>query len=303
MLIKGGGNMNLDYLRYFVRLVEVGHYTRAAEQLCIAQPSLSHAIRTLEAELGVPLFEKSGRNTVLTRYGEEFLDCARRTLATLDRGVLSLQHSAQGEGLIRLGFLRSLGTEYIPALAAEFLAANQGKNIRFEFHTDRTPGLLDGLVGQKYDLVFCSRPEQDLHLTAVPVTRQELVLIVPKDHPLASRQSIDLREALPYPQICFGQGPGLRGVIDDLFAAAGGQPKVAYETEEDQVIAGLVARGFGIAVVPDMAVLYRLNVAVLRIASPTYKRELFAVHHDAVFLPPAARNFLEFAVEHSREKA
>ena len=130
--------MNLDYLRYFVRLAEVGHYTRAAEQLCIAQPSLSHAIRTLEAELGVPLFEKSGRNTVLTRYGEEFLDCARRTLATLDRGVLSLQHSAQGEGLIRLGFLRSLGTEYIPALAAEFLAANPGKNIRFEFHTDRS---------------------------------------------------------------------------------------------------------------------------------------------------------------------
>lgn len=204
--------------------------------------------------------------------------------------------------MIRLGFLRSLGTEYIPELAAAFLAANPGKNIRFEFHTDRTPGLLEGLMGQKYDLVFCSRPEGEPHLAAVPVTRQELVLIVPRDHPLATRQSIDLADALPYPQICFGPGPGLRGVIDDLFAAAGGRPQVAYETEEDQVIAGLVAQGFGIAVVPDMAVLYRLNVAVLRIAAPAYKRELFAVHNDAVFLPPAARRLLDFAVERSRLK-
>ena len=102
--------MNLDHLRYFVKLAEVGHYTKAAEQLCIAQPSLSHAMRTLETELGVPLFERSGRNTVLTRYGREFLHCAQRTLATLDQGVGSLQHSAQGEGLIRLGFVRALGT-------------------------------------------------------------------------------------------------------------------------------------------------------------------------------------------------
>lgn len=81
--------MNLDYLRYFVRLAEVGHYTKAAEQLCITQPSLSHAIRQLEAELGVPLFERAGRNTTLTRFGAEFLDCARQTLSTLDQGVSS----------------------------------------------------------------------------------------------------------------------------------------------------------------------------------------------------------------------
>ena len=88
-------------------------------------------MRTLETELGVPLFERSGRNTVLTRYGREFLHCAQRTLATLDQGVGSLQHSAQGEGLIRLGFVRALGTVFIPKLAAQFLAAQPDKDIRF----------------------------------------------------------------------------------------------------------------------------------------------------------------------------
>ena len=65
--------MNLFQLRYFVTLAKMQHYTRAAHELCITQPSLSHAISQLEAELGVALFEKSGRNTTLTSFGEEFL--------------------------------------------------------------------------------------------------------------------------------------------------------------------------------------------------------------------------------------
>lgn len=93
--------MNLFQLRYFVTLAKMQHYTKAAHELCITQPSLSHAISQLEAELGVALFEKSGRNTTLTSFGEEFLICANRTLATLDSGVSSLQRSARGDGLIR----------------------------------------------------------------------------------------------------------------------------------------------------------------------------------------------------------
>lgn len=294
--------MNLDYLRYFVKLAEVRHYTKAAEQLCITQPSLSHAIRLLETELGVPLFEKSGRNTALTRFGEEFLDCARRTLATLDQGVTSLRHSAQGEGLIRLGFLRALGTEYIPKLAAQFLAANPGKNIRFEFHTDRTQALLEGLLQRNYELIFCSRPAPELHLNAVAVTRQDLVLIVPKSHPLAARHSVDLAEALAYPQICFSRSSGLRDVVDALFAAAGGAPEIAYETEEDQVIAGLVAQGFGIAVVPYMDLLLKLNLSILQISAPPYRREFFMVHDEAVFLPPAAARFRQFVLDGTKEE-
>ena len=68
--------MNLYYLRYFVTLAHVQQYTKAAEQLCIAQPSLSHAISQLEKELGLPLFEKKGKRTALTRFGKEFMDCA-----------------------------------------------------------------------------------------------------------------------------------------------------------------------------------------------------------------------------------
>lgn len=150
--------MNLYHLRYFVELAHTRHYTRAAERLCITQPSLSHAIAQLERELGVPLFEKSGRNTELTRFGEQFLGCAERTLSTLDEGVEELGRVARGEGLVRLGLLRTLGVDYVPEVVSRFLAANPGKKIHFTFETGMTDRLLEGLAERRYDLVFASKP-------------------------------------------------------------------------------------------------------------------------------------------------
>ena len=159
--------MNLSHLRYFVELAHSRHYTRAAEHLFITQPSLSHAIGQLESELGVPLFERSGRNTTLTRLGEEFLVCAERTLSTFDSGVESLRRSAQGEGLIRLGLVRPLGVDFRPDLAARFLSENPGKEIHFTFSTGVTQQLLDGLLARRYDLVFSSMPPGELGMSVV----------------------------------------------------------------------------------------------------------------------------------------
>lgn len=288
--------MNLDHLRYFVKLSELRHYTRAAEQLCISQPSLSHAISQLESELGVPLFEKSGRNTVLTRYGEEFLDCAQRSLGILDAGMESLQRSAKGEGVVRLGFLRTLGVDFIPKLTSDFIAADPNSGVEFSFHSDLSSGLIDGLLQHKFDLVFCSEPEKSLGLTATPVTSQKLVMIVPNGHPLADRESIGLAETIGYPAVWFAKGSGLRKVVDGMYEQVGGKPISVVETEEDEVIAGLVAAGFGIAVVPDMDMLHKLNISVLEITSPPYHRDFFMAWDDSVFMSPAAQRFRSFVL-------
>lgn len=289
--------MNLFYLRYFVTLARVKHYTRAAEQLCITQPSLSHAISQLENELGVPLFEKSGRNTTLTRFGEEFLVCAEHTLSTLDAGVSSIRKSARGEGLIRLGFLRTLGVEFIPRLAAGFLKKNAELDIHFTFHTGVTQHLLEGLAARKYDLIFCSEPLEKENLTVIPIQKQDLVLITPKDHPLASRNDIDLEETLLYPHIFFDKSSGIRNVVDRMFSQIGRQPEIAYETEEDQVIAGLVAQKFGIALVPYMDLLLKLDVKILSIRSPSCERAIFMINDNRIYMPPAVKRFREYVAD------
>lgn len=288
--------MNLDHLRYFVRLAEVRHYTRAAEQLGISQPSLSHAINQIEAELGVPLFEKSGRNTTLTRFGEEFLECAEHSLSILDAGIETLQRYGRGEGVVRLGFLRTLGINYIPQLTSDFLKADPDCNVQFSFHSGLSSELLEDLIQRKYDFVFCSEPDPALGLNAVAVDSQELVVIVPKDHPLAERESISLVETLPYPAVCFAEGSGLRKIVDRMYDAVGGKPASVVETEEDEVIAGLVSSGFGTAVVPYMDMLEKLEVSVLKITDPPYSRNFFMVQNDAAFLTSAAQRFRSFVL-------
>ncbi len=289
--------MNLLYLRYFVELAHTQHYTRAAEHLCITQPSLSHAIAQMETELGVPLFEKNGRGIMLTHFGEQFLACAQQTLATLDDGIDTLQRVGRGEGIIRLGLLRTLGVDYVPDLAARFLAANPDKNIRFTFHSGITKDLLDGLAARQFDIVFCSQPYLERKLTAVPVNKQDLVLVVPRNHPLAQQHTVDLAETLLYPQVYFAKGTGLRIIIDELFRQIGGTPTIAYETEEDQVIAGLVAHGFGIAVVPYMEMLLRLDVKILQIVRPVWERNFYMVTDDRAYQSMAVRQFRQFVLD------
>ena len=291
--------MNLLQLRYFSELAATQHYTRAAERLCITQPSLSHAMAQLEAELGVPLFEKSGRGTVLTHYGRQFLQCVRQTLDTLDTGVEELRRVSQGEGLIRLGLLRPLGVEFVPKLAEAFLKANPEKNIRFTFQTGVTGELLAGLRARKFDLIFSSRPAEDAKLVSVAVSQQDLVLIVPKGHPLAAQHVIDLADTLPYPQVCFSKGSGMRDIVDGLYQKLGAAPRIAYETQEDQVVAGLVAHGFGIAVVPYMDLLLKLEVKILQIARPAWERDFCLIYDSSAYLPPAAKNFREFVLRQS----
>ncbi|MEF2946663.1 MAG: LysR substrate-binding domain-containing protein [Mediterraneibacter gnavus] len=233
----------------------------------------------------------------MTRFGEEFLSCAEHTLSTLDEGITTLHRNARGEGLIRIGMLRPLGIEYIPRLAAGFLKANPRQDIQFTFHTGVTQYLLDGLAARKYDLVFCSQPSEEHKFTAVPIQKQNLIMITPQSHPLSAKDSVDLVETIPYPQIFFEKSAGIRNVIDQMFARTGASPKIAYETEEDQVIAGLVAQGFGIAVAPYMDILQKLNVNILQIRSPNYERAFFMVHNDCVFIPPVVQKFRQFVLD------
>lgn len=289
--------MNLDYVRYFVKLAEVKHYTRAAEELCISQPSLSHAMRQLEGELGVELFEKRGHNTALTESGEEFLTYCRRTLDTLDEGVAQMARNARGEGFVRLGFLRVAGVDFIPELARKFKDVHEGCNVDFEFHGNRTGELLKGLMERKHDIIFCSEPAGWNNIKAVPVAARNLVLVVPTGHELATRGKVRIEEIADYPQIYFAKGSGLREAVDEMYEAVGRTPNIVYETEEDQVMAGLAARNFGVAIVPYIDVLRRLDVKVIEIDAARSRRDIYMVTEEGRTLKSAAQNFYDFVLK------
>lgn len=288
--------MNLNYLRYFLKLTEVGQYTKAAAEMGITQPSLSHAVSQLEEELNVRLIEKDGHQIRLTPYGEKLRQCAADSLDILEDGIREIRRMADGDGLIRLGFLRTLGSDYIPHLAAEFLKMHPEKKVDFDFHTGVTLDLLEGLRGGSYDMIFSSEPQDRTDLDCTSVMTQDLVLIVPDGHPLSDRYSVALKDTLEYPYVYFKERSGLRYESDRLFRQVGQRPTIVYETEEDQVVAGLVANGFGIALVPYMDLLLKLNVKILQVSSPVCRRDIYLVTDRRRMLMPAAEQFREFVL-------
>ena len=288
--------MNLNQLQYFVTLARLEHYTKAAEELKITQPSLSHAMSALEQELGTKLFQKKGRGVALTKYGHVFLTYAEDALQVLDMGIRKTREmTGQTGGLIDLAYIYTLGSEFIPRLVSDFLRSHEELKIRFHFTVGNTSELLQGLKEEKYDVVFCSYAEKEPRVTFTPVATERLVLVVPSGHPLSrAGRTVTLEEAAVYPQIFFTRNSGLRPVIDHLFEQAKIRPKIAYEIEEDSCMAGLIAQNFGIGIMPDIPVLRTVNVDVLRLSLPKHRRYVYMASCQEHFHPPAVEKFIKY---------
>lgn len=186
--------MNLPQLYYFKKLAEVQHYTRAAKELYITQPTLSNSISQLERELGIPLFERENRAVKLTRYGKEFYEHITEALDALDKGV-DIAHERAGSlsGSIELGTVYTVQGDYLPALLAGF--HNQyGQNISVNISQGLTLPLIDGLEKDEYEVVFSAYVPNKPTITFHPILYQQLVLIMSPDHPLAHYAEVPLEE-------------------------------------------------------------------------------------------------------------
>lgn len=295
--------MNLSQLYYFVTLAETEHYSRAAEILSITQPSLSHAIAKLEEELETELFEKRGRNVVLTKYGRVFLEHARESLQSLEVGIKKTKAlTGRNSGVIDLAYIYTLGLEFVPRLVRQFLKDNPQLDVQFRFTVGNTVEIIRGLKEEKYDVAFCSRKEEEKQLIFEPAAEEKLVVVVAKDHPLAEKKGISLRETADYPQIFFTRSSGLRPTIVKMFDMAGVEPKIAYEIEEDGAMAGLVAGNFGIAVMPEVPVLKYLDVKTLNITDPVIERYIYMAWLKGQYQPPVLKKFLEYVQNQQLKK-
>ena len=197
--------------------------------------------------------------------------------------------------------LRTLSSTVVPGFVKGFLDSTPDKKIDFYFHssTGLTSDMIQGLKDRKYDIAFCSMMDNEPLIEFIPVAKQELVLIVPKGHPLEERSSIDLKDTLSYPHIAFSKRSGLRYVIDKLFHRCGGYPQIAYSMEEDQGVAGLVGAGFGIAVVPKMPVLSYMPVSIIEIEKPSWERLFYMATLKNVYQAPVIMDFKKYVIEHA----
>lgn len=295
--------MNLNHLVYFRTLAKLEHYTKAADELSITQPSLSHAISSLERDLGTYLFEKQGRNVKLTKYGKMYFEYVDRALTELEKGEKKLKELNNiSTGTVELGYIYTLGPNFIPNLIKNFTDEKENKNIKFVFGQGTTKELLQGLKEEKYDIIFCSIVENEPDIEFIPVVNEELVVIVSNEHPLAKEDSIDLEMIDSYPFIGFSEKSGIRPLINNLFQDINLTPNTICEVEEDNAIIGLVEVNYGIAIVPKIASLKHYNIKVLPIVRPKHERYIYMATLKNRYLTPSVNYFKKYSIEYSKEK-
>ena len=293
--------MNLNHLSYFRVLAKLEHYTQAAEELSITQPSLSHAMSALEKDLGTYLFEKQGRNIKLTKYGKIYYEYVDKALSELERGEKKLKELTNvSTGTIELGYIYTLGPNFVPKLIKNFTNADENKNIKFLFGQGTTQSLIKDLKEEKYDMVFCSLVDDEPDIEFIPIANEELVVIVSNEHPLAKNEFIDLSEVDNYPFIGFSEKSGIRSLISDLFKEVDINPNIICEVEEDNAVAGLVEINYGIAVVPKISSLKYYNVKVLPIINPKHERFIYLATLKNRYLTPSVNLFKKYSIEYGK---
>lgn len=254
--------MNLEQLTGFVEIASLGHFTRAAERLHLAQPSLSRQISSLERDLGVELFHRARGNVSLTAAGERLLPIARRMLADAEsaRGEMA-ELAGLRRGRIRLGATPTLCTSLVVDVLAEFRERHPGIDIEILERGSRS--LIAALVEGALDLALIVTSVSSGGARAVlerePILSERLVAAssaaapdpfgAATDEPV---RPIALAELAAIPQVSFPENYDLRVAMDSAFNAAGLSPSIAVEGAEMDAALSFAERGIGVAVVPAM---------------------------------------------------
>lgn len=291
--------MNYQYLKYFSVLAETEHVTRAAEKLCISQPSLSNAIHALEEEYGVKLYEKRGRTIELTKIGCELAEYLNAGFSQIENGDQMLRQLRDpSAGHIDLGFFNSLGVYYVPDLIKSFKSVPGNEQISFSYGSGNDSHIHEGLKEGKYDLIFCSIVNSESAFEYHRVGQQDMHVIVSRTHPLASRKQISLKELEEEPFISYSQPNGLQSIIAQILAEAGVHVNVVSRAEQGSTIAGMVAAGFGVSILPEIP-LPPLDICRLTTDEALPPRPFYLAVNSGRYRPAAVRRFIDYILSQS----
>ncbi|MGP9818305.1 LysR family transcriptional regulator [Glutamicibacter sp. 363] len=298
--------MNLEQLRGFATIARVGHFTRAAEDLHLTQPSLSRQISALEQDLGSQLFHRARGNITLTAAGEALLPLARRMLAD-EENVRTEMAELAGlrKGRVRLGAPPTLCV----SLVAEVLDVFHRRFPGIELHLSEagSKDLLDELAGGLLDLALVVTSEHsaaERSLASLPLLSEELVVIDSTAKPrLGAKEFLDLKALSRLPQIVFSQSYDLRASTMNAYRAQGLAPNVILEGAEMDAVLRFVEVGLGVAVVPATVLVDRPGLSATALKDPQLTRTIGLAHRRDVSLTRAAAAMQEIILSTARSLA
>ncbi|QBJ98377.1 LysR family transcriptional regulator [Rhodococcus sp. ABRD24] len=285
--------MTLDQLACFVAVARVGHFTRAADEIGIAQPSLSRQVAALEKDVGARLFDRGTGAITLTDAGEALLPVATRMLEDREAAYRQVgELNGLTRGRLRLGATPSLCISLVADVLSRFHADHPGVELHVTEAGSRT--LVTKLDQGELDLalVVAERTHGSTGLSLTPLLREELVVVSSVDKPpLTRRGSITLAELASEDLVACHDNYDLRIALDQAFAAAGLHTHTVVEGAELDAVLRFVACGIGVSVAPVMAALHYPGLRTTRLTEPQLNRTVSLARRANHAPSPAAVAF------------
>lgn len=292
--------MNLQHLEYFKVIAETKNFTTASNILSVSQPALSKAISKLEEELEVSLFEREGRNIKITKFGEAFLKYADSALIEIQRGKEKIQNMKENnENVISIASTDCIGVTFIPFIISNFF--NDNLQVRFNINNQSTEEIFKDLKYGRIDFGFFDDIEILKYyskIECVLVKKVEYVLIVPKNHHLANKEEIYLKDLKDEYFISYkDKYCDQRISYSDLI---GYTPKVLAEPSEGALLSGLVAAGAGIAIVLNTPTINTNKISVIKIKDDIGFKNIYMGWNKGEYTSRIKNAFKDYVVNISK---
>lgn len=290
--------MNTRLLTYFVKLVETENFTRAAEQLHIAQPALSVAIKKLEQQLDLPLFHRNERKVTLTHEGEVLLEHARLILQQInDANIAMAELKGFEKGEVKLGVPSMLGSYFFPEILMAF--KRKYPNLKLTIIEAGTQSIRQMLLDGELDLGVIHNENVPERLETEHLVTSQMVAVVSEQHPLSSQPSIKFEDFFKEDLVMFKAGYFHREFIDEICEKYHFEPKISFETNLLPMMLNIVRHDFSISALLELVTEHEKGVVAIPFQDPVHLNIAMAWRKNG-YLSLADRAFLEFVNEYGK---
>jgi len=269
------------------KVVETGSLTRAAEELECTQSAVSHVISSLEEELGIAILERGRQGVRLTDAGERIMPAVHGLLSSHEQ-ICQIAASLRGldSGTVRIGTFTSVAVHWLPGIIKEFQA--NYPNVNFKLYNGDYYDVEQWLTEGSIDLGFVALPSS-LPVECIPLKEDRLMAVLPKDHPLAEKDTFPIREAQgqPFISLLEASDNDARRTLE----SAGVRPDVKFTTKDDYAIIAMVENGLGISILPELLLEGHHDNVSVKPLSPPSKRVIALAFSDKQKAGPATHTF------------
>ncbi|WP_079527823.1 LysR family transcriptional regulator [Halobacillus hunanensis] len=288
--------MELKQIKYFMEVAEREHVTEAALHLDIAQSAVSRQIFNLESELEVDLFIREGRSVRLTQVGRIFYEHMKNATMVIENARREvMEYLEPAKGTVHIGFPSSMAAFTMPMAISAFRRSYP--DVKFNLSQGSYHQLIDKVVKGEVNMALLAPvPSKNEKIQGDILFSENIVALLPADHPLAGESAIDISDLKEDAFVMFPEGFILRDITFEACIKHGFKPNVSFEGEDIDAIKGLVSAGLGITLIPEITLVDSLprDTVKLELHEPKMTRTVGVISSSERQLLPTEQRFYQF---------